>query len=220
MDCLNSAVERIGLDQYPCIFSQTEIGRQIGEMYNISPHRAEGFAYYLLEKPGYGTISYGCFNDKEYAKGVFNAFVFKNPDVLKTLTEGEKQARINSIIDLHEMVNRSIGELTGEMNRIREVSNLEADKIQELRNSFNSEKNKFIMEKNKFIRENEEFAKENEKLLKYGKQRISDLEELYEENLRFSAPANYWKNFRRNYWITGALIFTFYFNLRMRRKLS
>jgi hypothetical protein len=181
---LNQAIDRIKINQYPAIFSTTEMGGQIKKMYEFSPNRAEGFASFLIEKPGYGYIAQGNFSDKEYVTGVLHAFALENPEVTLSLTEEERQSRIESIRSLHESVNQSVVELSDETTRVREISKVEATHINELKTTFIEEK---------------------EQLLSESKQKIKELEELYGEKLRLSAPAQYWEDTRKSYWKTGAI---------------
>jgi hypothetical protein len=179
---ISDVTRRISINQYPCIFSTTEIGRQIKKIYEMSPRRADGFIEYLIGKPGYVKMHYASFSDKEFVAGALFGFSFENPDVTKVLTEEEKNARLSSIQSLADMVNQSIGELSDETDRVREISNIEATKIQELQKSFEADKDVLLFE---------------------GKERIKELEDLYTEKLRLSAPAQYWEDTKKSYFNQG-----------------
>lgn len=185
---LNVAIERVKYNQFPCIFSITEIGKKIKKIYDISPTRAEGYACYLN-----GMHSYGNFNDKNYLAGVLCGFAYENPELAVTLTEEERQARLGSIPTLNDLVNQSMKELSDETDRIQVISSQEAAAIQELKKSFEEEKEQLL--------NNAESDKEN--FLTESKQKINDLEELYGEKLRLSKPAQYWKETKSAYFKTG-----------------
>jgi hypothetical protein len=185
---LNVAIERVNYNRFPCVFSITEIGKQIKKMYDISPTRAEGYMSYLIEN-----YSYGNFNDKNYFAGVIYGFAYENPELAVTLSAEERQARLSSIQTLNDFVNQSMKELSDETDRIHVISSQEAAEIEELKKTFEEEKVQLLS--------NAKIEKDN--LLTESKQKIIELEELYGEKLRLSKPAQYWEDTKSAYFRTG-----------------
>ncbi|MGG3471591.1 DUF6161 domain-containing protein [Neobacillus pocheonensis] len=181
---LNSAINLVRNNAYPVVFSMTEIGRQTKKLYEISPNRAEGFISYLMPKQGYPPMNGVNFNDKEMLTGVFYGFVLENPEVSKALTEDEIDARQGSIDSLQELVNQTMAEISDETQRVKELSEVETTKIQAVQTTFKTE---------------------TDKLLTDAEVKIKELEDLYTEKLRLSAPAEYWKTTKSSYQKTGLI---------------
>ncbi|WP_338452478.1 DUF6161 domain-containing protein [Niallia oryzisoli] len=124
------------------------------------------------------------FNDKEMLTGVFYGFALENPEVSNTLTDDEKDARQGSIDSLQELVNQTMAGISDETQRVKELSGVETTKIQEVQATFKTE---------------------TDKLLTDAEVKIKELEDLYTEKLRLSAPAEYWKTNKSSYQKTGLI---------------
>jgi len=194
---VGNAVSMANQNQFPCVYSDTAMGKFLAKMHKRNSMTGSG-AYDFLSNTQLNQNHFH--QNKLYLRGVLLAFHFRNPGVLKDTIDSERES-LENIKAKHEDL---IGALTDQFDQF--VTDTTSAKEQftkdltEWQESFKNDFNTWRDNSQNSFDENIESKNQNfDQSSQEWKSKIESLEKLYGERLRLEGPAKYWKDFETDY---------------------
>lgn len=187
-DYLNRVLKNLGCKRFPLVFSETQIGKFILEQYNVSYQYANAAVDYLFNTSN----SLSNISNKEYFKGVLEAYKYRNQEIAFTKLEDNFD---ESILDIKEKIIKT-------HDNLYKVSKEYHQNLIESYNDFSGDISNW----------RDTIKSEVESYLKEKVSTFKDLEISYKEKLKLEAPIDYWDKLCNEYnkkgkiWTTIAVI--------------
>lgn len=180
-DQINQAVNLIKTSSFPLVFSSTAVGNFIKGRYDSSYLQADAAIHYLLKTLSAGSLqalNHSHMQYKDYMDGLFLAMSFDHPEIATTIEESE----LNAFENIREHFQGIINEVELEYNQFSNFVTTWKEEItsstEEWRSSTETGLSSYLEEK---------------------KNKLTELETLYQEKLRLESPATYWKKLSEDY---------------------
>ena len=174
-DYLNRVLKNLGCKRFPLVFSETQIGKFILEQYNVSYQYANAAVDYLFNTSN----SLSNISNKEYFKGVLEAYKYRNQEIAFTKLEDNFD---ESILDIKEKIIKT-------HDNLYKVSKEYHQNLIESYNDFSGDISNW----------RDTIKSEVESYLKEKVSTFKDLEISYKEKLKLEAPIDYWDKLCNEY---------------------
>lgn len=178
LQSLQEAINLARIGRIPCVYSEASEAKLLKGIYKKSSNQADSAYDYLFRN----TINV---SNCDSFLGIMYAFNQKDRGkVLERITEAEKE----SLAELKNTYTNQLNKLSEEFFSHSDQIKVEFDTIQ--KNLSDGQ---------------EHFRSDTQSILNDSKQRIKELENLYEEKLRLQSPAKYWNDMRTEYTKKGQM---------------
>ena len=195
LQLVRSAVAEAGRSQSPLPYSETAMGKFLGELHARSPVSAESAYHYLMQ----GEIR-ASFKNRDTLDGLLLAFHFSNAAAFRTKIAATESS-LTQLAENHQTVKddleQNADKLMAEIGSGWKTFSNDTtawkkefeDTTRTWRDGLQNTFDKGIQSKK------EQFAKFSEEC----QQKVNDLENTFEEKLRLESPAKYWNMFADDY---------------------
>lgn len=183
---LQNAIKLVNMNGFPNIYSISYYGQLIKERYIENYEQANGVIDFIQGN------SLSNISSIQYLKGILHAFYWKNSEVACTKFEDTQDSSLN---ELKKRYLESLNDLHSKyLKKNREINGNYSE----------------------FSDKVETWKKDTEDFLTEKKNKLIELEKIYEEKLKLKAPAEYWDKLREEYeskgnnwrkWAIGTSIF-------------
>jgi len=174
---MQNIINLVAVNGFPNIYSISSYGQLIKERYIENYQQANGVIDFVQEG------NFSNIGSKEYFKGVLYAFNWKNSEIALTKFEDTEESTLS---ELKKRYLESFNALNSEY----------LNKNKEIKDNYSEFLDKIGIWKDDTKKNTEDFLAEK-------KNKIVELEKIYEEKLKLKAPAEYWDKLREEYEITG-----------------